>query len=531
MRKLVMFFVIAVFAFGMAAGSVWGEESRIEITNDEVTVAEELLVDSYKKADLEKGQEDYPRLKIRDIKYIPQIAMEDQSNIVIEISDGGAIEKTEGNTMYLLLASSDEENCSSGGDGVVVASLSDYELHAEIDNAYRLMRFDFSGVDRNNDGDADDQGEETINSGEILYLSAEKDEVVNCSIDVYSPTIIIKKGLKKEDPCVYIQVTGAVSASGEPKKVALTKRENIACIVEGLNAAVLTATSTIDAQDSRVRFLNEPEEGGEDGADSSPPGATDDTDERSSTARDLHVDETVAEIGFNLNSLNDKYTLTLTRENTTGVQDVFWSGINSNTNTYWIKTGDFTDSVGLAMLEGELDVEIHVYGQSPGYLQTGDWHLSLVINSDDVIDDQKVLDNYVSHKWDVNGMQVKIPYMVLNSPGYLSFIKVANEHHQDAGVQIDAIIWDVTQNTNLERTIEKEDIKVIPKRSITTITEAELMEAFELSDTHFYHAEMTLTVVAPLNSVHVAAFQKSPNGRTDIPILYNVYSDDARQWQ
>ena len=159
MRKLVMFFVIAVFVCSITAVSAWGQESRLEISDGHVTVAEELLVDEQREADLEEGPDgDYSRLKKRDIYYVPQIAMEDQSNIVIETSIEGAIKKTESNTMYLLLGSNDP-NCGEGdGDGVVAASLSDYELHPEITNGYKLMRFDFSGVDRNNDGDTDDPG-------------------------------------------------------------------------------------------------------------------------------------------------------------------------------------------------------------------------------------------------------------------------------------------------------------------------------------------------------------------------------------
>ena len=131
-------------------------------------------------------------------------------------------------------------------------------------------------------------------------------------------------------------------------------------------------------------------------------------------------------------------------------------------------------------------------------------------------------------------MQVKIPYIALNATGYLSFIKVANEGPTDAELQADAIIWNVTDNPGAPESaqlVQGVDVKIIPSESITTVSEAELNTAFGLNDTKLYHVEMTITVVAPQNSVHVAAFQKDPNGRTDLPVLYNVNNQDGRQWQ
>jgi len=534
MRKVSMFFIVAVFAFSITAVTAWGsqldiaEKGKLEIDGDgdptgppggAVTVAEEILTVD-REVDLEKevSPPAYPRLYKRDILYSPTIDIKEDSTIEITVTNG-AIKSTTGNVMYMLLE-------DDKGDGAQAGVMTDYTFNT-AGTGYDFMRFQFTKVDRNGSGDTGAPGEDTIKSGEVLSFSTVLDgtqggELSDGLYDDHSPTLIINKGLTK-GKMVSIEVTGAKDNNGNLQDAPKTIPENIARVVEGIVTTLIPATSTIDAQQSRLVFV---EEGA---ANDAVYEATGDTDLKISTARDLHVDEEVAEVGFKLNSA-DKYTLSLTRVDATGVSSVEWSGqpgSHTSGTTTWTKTGNFGDSVGGTMLNGA--------GMEAGYLQAGKWELTLKIDTDEVValDDQIELDGYYSHDWDINAMQVKIPYIALNSPGYLSFIKIANESDTEAELQGEAIIWNITDNReNPENTSTWEgDIKTVPALSISTLTEAELMAVFGLSDTKVYHVELTLSVVAPINKVHVAAFQKDPNGRTDLPVLYDVQNGTGRQWQ
>jgi len=536
MRKVCMFFIVAVFAFSITAVTAWGSEFDISggfvidwpdvagQSSGPVTVAEEILTVD-READLTGPTADYPRLKARNILYDPSVQIKSTSTIDIYVTNG-AIKKTTGNVMYMLL---EDDN----GDGAQAGVMTDYTFNT-AGTGYDFIRIQFTGIDRNGDGDIEDAGEDTIKSDEILVLSKSLDPTVagtsNGNFNYSSPTIIINKELAKGTD-ISIQVTEAHDDNANPSNQLKTAAEVIATVVEGIETTLTQATSIIDAQDSRLKFV---EEGF---ANDAIYQAQSDTDLKISTARDLHVDEEVAEVGFKLTNA-DKYTLSLTRSDATGVSNVEWSGqTGSHTSgtTTWTKTGNFGDFVGGTMLNGVMDIEIHVTGVVPGYLQTGKWELTLKLDTDEVagLDDQTELNGYYSHVWNINAMQVKIPYIVLNSPGYLSFIKIANESDTEAEVQADAIIWNITDNPdNPENTSTWEgDIKTVPPLSISTLTETELMAAFGLNDTKLYHIELTLSVVAPINKVHVAAFQKGPDGRTDVPVLYDVQNLDGRQWQ
>lgn len=533
MRKVCMFFIVAVFAFSITAVTAWGSEFDISggfafdspdtpgNSRGPVTVAEELLTVD-READL-MGSADYPRLIPRNILYDPSVQIKSTSTIDIYITNG-ALKKTSGNVMYMLLE-------DDKGDGTQAGVMTDYTFNT-AGTGYDFIRIQFTGIDRNGDGDIEDTGEDTIQSDEILVLSESLDPTVAEDSNGYfnheSPTLIINKELAKGTN-ISIQVTMAHDDNANPSNQLKTGAEVIAIVVEGIETTLTQATSTIDAQDSRLVFVEEGSPGDADYPASS------DTDIKISTARDLHVDETVAEVGFDLNGADD-YSLSLTRVDATGVSSVEWRGYTgSHTGTTWTKEGNFGDTVGASMLAGSMDIEIHVAGVEPGYLQVGKWELTLKIDTDEVggLDEQTELDAYYSHDWNINAMQVKIPYIVLNSPGYLSFIKIANESDTEAEVQGDAIIWNITDNPgNPENTSTWEgDIKTIPATSISTLSEAELMAVLGLNDTKTYHVELTLSVVAPINKVHVAAFQKDSTGRTDLPVLYDVNNMDGRQWQ
>jgi hypothetical protein len=157
--------------------------------------------------------------------------------------------------------------------------------------------------------------------------------------------------------------------------------------------------------------------------------------------------------------------------------------------------------------------------------------IDLVIDpAETEVNSQQSLSNETAFRWSINAMQAKIPYLALNFTGFNSFIKVAVEGSNASDLSADAIIWNVTDNVTT--TQQAVFIRNLPGPSLETIGEADLMTAFGLDTSKSYHIELTLTVVAPQNTVQVSAFQKDTVGRTAIPVLYNTNNTaDGRSWQ
>ena len=131
-----------------------------------------------------------------------------------------------------------------------------------------------------------------------------------------------------------------------------------------------------------------------------------------------------------------------------------------------------------------------------------------------------------SHTWTINGMQARVPYMALNVPGYLSFLKVSNNSSMTGEVTVDAVIWDVT--TDVTSTQDDVAVKNVSADRVATISEAELLTALGLAGTtDMYHVNLLITVTAPADQVHISAFQKDPVGRTAIPVYYDT---NVRTW-
>lgn len=178
------------------------------------------------------------------------------------------------------------------------------------------------------------------------------------------------------------------------------------------------------------------------------------------------------------------------------------------------------------------DVELEIFVDGDTVLDTATYTVTLTIDPVEAgVADKVALDAETAYVWSINAMQAKVPYLALQAPGYLSFMKVVNESSSAADMSVDAVIYNVTDGVN-EAVVTNAFVQSIPASSNTTVSEAALATALGLDPSKIYHVALTCTVVAPQNKIHVSAYQKDSVGRTDVPVLYNTNNEaDGRSWQ
>jgi hypothetical protein len=322
-----------------------------------------------------------------------------------------------------------------------------------------------------------------------------------------------------------LQVTAAFDTNGQPLTAPRTPAETVAKSTAQLSAKIQflsgggyadgPATSVVDveASPSRTQFVAE-------GAGEDTPNGT------TSQAAILVIDATV---NNGIVVANASYTITL-NGNQDAITDVELEGLNfTETSDSWTLASDFaTRDLTSA---GDNDVIITVSGTD--VISIDNYTVDLVIDPAEAgVATQVSLDDELAFIWSINAMQAKITYMAINFSGFNSFIKIAVESSNDAALSADAVIYEDPNNNGPITTQQAVTIRTLAGPSLETISEADLVTAFGLDPSKSYHLSLTLTVVAPQNTVQVSAFQKDAVGRTQIPVLYNTNNfNDGRVWQ
>jgi len=169
-------------------------------------------------------------------------------------------------------------------------------------------------------------------------------------------------------------------------------------------------------------------------------------------------------------------------------------------------------------------------------VSTRTWSLGAELQFNASQDADTTYSAVTSHVWTLNGMQAKVPYMVLNNSTYTNVFKITNDGENAATLDIDAIVWKLGTSDSAAATYSITSVKTIPAKSCTTVLETDITTALAAkgwtagSDT--WHIGMTLTLPAPQNTIHIGIFQKDVVGRTIVPVLYNTNnSGDGRVWQ
>jgi hypothetical protein len=329
-----------------------------------------------------------------------------------------------------------------------------------------------------------------------------------------------------------VAISGAKDGTGTDLAAPLSNTETVVKKADQLSAKVQyqtggvgnytdgNATSTIDVEAANARTLFVAE------------GAGEDTTTTTSMAKILVEDATVNE-GINVAGAAFTLTLNTNQDPITGVA-LGPTALTEGTSD-WTLSGTFAvNDLTSATSSVAGDLTITVAGTANNVLTEGSFTVTLVIDPAEAgVANQTSLNATTAFVWDVNAMVAKVPYIYLHdntASSYLSFVKIVNEGTLAADISATAICWNVTDDTHAS--VASVNLTQLPATSNTTISQADLFAALGLTAGKQYHCQLTITVVAPQNTVNVSAYQKDSVGRTMVPVLYDTNNtSDGRTWQ
>lgn len=127
--------------------------------------------------------------------------------------------------------------------------------------------------------------------------------------------------------------------------------------------------------------------------------------------------------------------------------------------------------------------------------------------------------------WTINGLQAVISSMSLNTSGFISWLKVANTGEDAVEVYGDII---ATLADGTEKKVTAALLGTVDAGGVGTIGEAAFLKALG-NPTGLVDANVTVTVTAPNNVVHLMAEKKASDGRVNIPVFYDNTAG-GRKW-
>jgi hypothetical protein len=328
-----------------------------------------------------------------------------------------------------------------------------------------------------------------------------------------------------------LQVTAAYDDTSLPLAAPLTAPEVVAKRAAQLSAKVQyvsaagpvytdgNATSVIDVEAtpvSRSKFVVEA------GLDT--PTTTTSTAAILVVATTVNNGIVVANAAYNI-TLNGDQTSIISTTGVTLEGTNFTRGTNQWTLASTFAAHDLTAA-------GSNDIIITVGGTT--VIDVATYTVDLVIDPAEAgVANQQSLDDATAFVWTVNAMQARVPYIIVETGGanYTFFMEITNRGSQAAQLSLDAVISNADATVNTTETVN--NVLTVPANSVTIIREADLDTWLtNVDDTQLYRLGLTLTVVAPQNTVDVSAYQLDSTGRTVVPVLYNTNnSNDGRLWQ
>ncbi len=403
---------------------------------------------------------------VYDIQYIPEIDLGLNGTLLFVVANG-AIDQTVGNVYYLF-----------NDEGDTVATMIDYTNGS---GGYDTLLFKMV-VD-------------SVGSGDVLTLSATDGE--------FNSPILVTTAALLNAGNVSISLPEAKDDTGTSLTAPTAGTITLSTKATQLSAELQSADSTIDVEEDRKEFTS--------GTQSGP----------------AYISVIDYDVNQGIVVADASYTITLnsTQSAIDGVefdgQDlVLADGVWSFTHT--------TDPEGEdngAALNSE---PMYVYVDGDIVIDPTSYTVDLTIDPlESGVADQNSLVNVTAFIWDINAMQAKVPYFILNAAGYSSFMKIVNESQNDAELAFDAIIFNFSDGVN-EQPQTNVVLPAVPAYSNTTVSDTEVATALGLDPTKVYHVALTCVLVAPPNEVQISAYQKDAVGRTAIPVLYNLAAQ--RRW-
>ena len=451
----------------------------------------------------------------RSVVYVSDVALADGLTLRFKAANGQL--KAENR---LALVAFDTEN----GGLVKIASLNDFVQGANGGWDEAVLQLDLNA--------AKGIGAGFLDGSDQVELKTPLALVVETGVDAYeNPGFILNKDVS-EGQSLTLAVTEAKNTSAVELAAPLAAAENIATVINTTALEVTAVTSTIDVEynndsdQSRHGFENDHIR------DVAPP-----TSSPLNSEALLGLKDSNAEITF----ANADYTLSLSRDNNAGVEAVKYAGITMPlvNGSYVLPERDITTTP----LNPANTLDIKVNGDT--VLATGSWTATLELTPHNDLTSgatfigagaqlQAFTESKTSHTWGINGAQFKVPYHAQNAAGYNFFLKVVNESESDAAVFADVI---VDNNKGNSVVVENVQIGTAAATGNTTIGQKAILDAVVAASNgavvadELAHLAMTLTVIAPKNSVQVTGFQSDAVGRTSVPVY--VPTDDptsGRRW-
>ena len=338
-------------------------------------------------------------------------------------------------------------------------------------------------------------------------------------------------GLSGNSNMMYIKATEAYDVPGNPiAQVPTPNYEILVKMVDQLSADVryrtgsatctvgnATSTINVNATPSRSKFISE--------------GANTDTPNTTHSRFCVQVASAAVNVGIDLSGAT--YSMTVVGDQTA------ISGVTLNSLAFtrtpgvsWTIASNFT-AADLRVV-GQSDVVFTVDGTTP--INPAQYYVTLVINAGTGYAAKTVLAGVLADVWTINAMQVRIPYLVIDTRtvgnnGFTSFFEVTNRTTLPASVSIDAIVTNATGTATSTESVA--NAFTVPANSVLLVSQGDLDSWFaSIDNTQVWRVALVLYIQAPVNGADVAAYIISPTSRTATPVLYNTgnFLDD-RLWQ
>lgn len=181
-------------------------------------------------------------------------------------------------------------------------------------------------------------------------------------------------------------------------------------------------------------------------------------------------------------------------------------------------TADASDVFGIA----SSTITTEVYGSAA--LATRTFTVQTDLNFETETDKNLIAENTAAGEWTINGLQAKVSQMSLNTTGFISWLKVANEGTTAAEISAD-IIYTLADGT--EGSVSGAALGSVDAGGIATVSEASILAAIG-NPTQLVDASLTVTVAGQVNLIHLIAEKKASDGRLPIPVYYNTAA--GRNW-
>ncbi|MEO2268635.1 hypothetical protein V1358_15095 [Pseudoalteromonas sp. YIC-656] len=450
-------------------------------------------------------------------------------------------------------------------NGVIVRALIQIDTNiADVDGDVYVSSVDGSGLAPQVQGDA-------IEANAQLFLATRD------AAGVYNPVSVELTSVATKGDMINLSFPTVTNTAGLQLTQLATGNTTLVTISDGFELQVVDqATSTIEVETDRTTFAD-CETWDEVLETNASADYTCGTTGSGVVSRAKLMFASTSDVGLDINGANTvSYVLERQDgESVSGVDTVSFGTVTATKNAanQYVGTGTLlgTGLLDATNVRREANLDIEVNGIDPLFpnaQDAADWVLSSVeisggtltgsvnvpvvygetqttingtlVNRDDA---ESVAVDGVTHVWDIDGAQFKVPYVysIPGAAGWSSTIKVTNEFVTPAGIEADIIVAPIGlgAKTDAGNTFIGVDLpEMIPGEGQYTFSGMDLIKAINakypgsLDESANWHIEATFLVNAPQNYVHAAAQNTSPDGRADSPVLYKTNNDnDGRQWQ